>query len=83
MGWRALCAGVLAWLAGACARESECGRGVDEPCPQGFTCIHDQGVGVCAQVCQDDSDCTEGGTCEDCLASGDCPECEVCVSACF
>jgi hypothetical protein len=81
MGWRLLSSGLLSVL--ACEQEPECGRDVDESCPQGFICIADQGVGVCAQVCQGDGDCTEGGSCEDCLASGDCPECDVCVSACF
>jgi hypothetical protein len=56
-----------------------CGGGVQ--CPTGEVCIHRGGKAQCAPKCVDGG-CPTGMRCEDCLGSGDCPVCAVCVQAC-
>lgn len=37
---------------------------------------------ACAPACGDGGACPSGLTCQTCLASGDCPICQLCVAAC-
>jgi hypothetical protein len=66
-----------------CGSEDECGERTDAQCPTGQICVLEDSRAICAQPCSTDDDCTDGGRCESCLASGDCPACAVCVTACL
>jgi hypothetical protein len=60
-----------------------CGKGTAQPCEPGHVCVFHDGEATCQQACESDDDCTEGGSCDTCRASGDCPQCAVCVAACL
>jgi hypothetical protein len=67
----------LAYCAPACA-DATC------TCPEGRVSVWNvmANAAACAPTCGDGGACPSGLTCESCLASGDCPICQVCVAAC-
>ena len=70
----------LVFLAAGCVALDVCEAG--DPCVDGQVCVFWDGRALCSDACTENAQCGLGQTCDTCMGSGDCPECDVCVAAC-